>query len=98
MLVIYNVIYAKPTWTKEEALAHLCDNGVSDVLQCEENDKALCFTLLEKSKDDTSSSRALPITESVCLIVKDLKIKDADQIGATSSEVVMTKVEESETV
>jgi hypothetical protein len=98
MLVIYNVIYAKPTWAKEEALTHLTDNGVSDVLGCEENDTALCFTLLEKPKDDTSSSRALPITESVCLIVKDLKIKDADQIGTTPSEVVMTKVEASETV
>ena len=95
MLVIYNVVYTKPTWAKEEAIVHLNDNGVTDILGCEENDTALCFTLTQKPKDDTSSSRALPITESVCLIVKDLKIKDADQIDSTPSEIVMTKVEES---
>jgi hypothetical protein len=77
MITIYNVLYSKPDWTKASAIAHMTENGVSDVLQCEETEEALCFTLATKPKEDTKPSRALPITNSVCLIIKDLNIPDS---------------------
>jgi hypothetical protein len=76
MITVYNVIYAKPVWTKATAITHLTENGVSDILQCEETDGALCFTLTIKNKDDLKPSRALPLTDSVCLIIRDLNIPD----------------------
>jgi len=78
MITIYNVLYSKPLWTKETAMAHLATNGVENILECEENDKVLCFTLMIKPKEDTLSSRMLPITESVCLVIKDLLLPDSD--------------------
>jgi hypothetical protein len=76
MITIYNVLYSKPEWTKETAITHLTENGASDILQCEETDQAVCFTLTVKPKEDIKPSRMLPITESVCLIIKDLNIPE----------------------
>lgn len=77
MLTIYNVIYTKPEWTRENALAHLGKNGVKLVLQCEENDKCCCFTINQKDAEDTKESRFIPITDSVGLIIKDLDLPEA---------------------
>jgi len=77
MITIYNVLYAKSEWTRASAIAHLTENGVSDILQCEETDRALAFTLCIKPKEDTKPSRMLSLTDSVCLIIKDLNIPDA---------------------
>ena len=76
MITVYNVIYAKPVWTRASAIEHMTGNGVTDILQCEETDGAVCFTLSIKPKEDTTPSRALPLTDSVCLIIRDLKIPD----------------------
>jgi len=91
MITIYNVLYSKPEWTRTTAIAHLTENGVSDILQCEETDQALAFTLSIKPKEDTKPSRMLPLTDSVCLIIKDLNIPDA------SSEPIAEIMEEGKT-
>lgn len=81
MITIYNVLYSKPEWTRATAMTHLTENGVSDILQCEETDEALCFTLTVKPKEDEKPSRMLPLTDSVCLIIKDLNIPDARTVS-----------------
>ena len=81
MITVYNVLYSKPEWTRESAIAHLTDNGVSDILQCEETEQALCFTLTVKPKEDEKPSRMLPLTDSVCLIIRDLNIPDASNVS-----------------
>lgn len=86
MITIYNVLYSKPEWTRTTAIAHLTENGVSDILQCEETDEALCFTLTVKPKEDEKPSRMLPITESVCLIIKDLNIPEPIEEKVQSEE------------
>jgi hypothetical protein len=78
MLTIYNVIYTKPEWTRENALAHLGKNGVKLVLQCEENDKCCCFTIKQKDAEDTKDSRFIPLTDSVGLIIKDLELPEKE--------------------
>jgi len=80
------VLYSKPEWTKATATFHLTENGVSDILQCEETDKAICFTLTVKPKEDEKPSRMLPITESVCLIIKDLNIPEPIEEKVQSEE------------
>lgn len=77
MITIYNVLYSKPLWTKETAIDHMTENGVDNIIECEENDSVLCFTLALKPETDTLSSRMLPITESVCLVIKDLRLPDS---------------------
>jgi hypothetical protein len=76
MITVYNVIYAKPVWTRASAIEHMTGNGVTDILQCEETEGAICFTLSIKPSNDLTPSRALPLTDSVCLIIRDLKIPD----------------------
>jgi hypothetical protein len=76
MITIFNVIYAKPVWTRQTAIAHMTENGVNDILQCEETDGAMCFTLTVKQDD--KPSRLLQLTDSVCLVIKDLNIPDAE--------------------
>lgn len=86
MITIYNVLYSKPEWTKATAITHLTENGVSDILQCEETDEAVCFTLTVKPKEDVKPSRMLPITDSVCLIIKDLNIPEPIEEKVQSEE------------
>ena len=86
MITIYNVLYSKPEWTKATAITHLTENGVSDILQCEETDEAICFTLTVKPTEDTKPSRMLSITESVCMIVKDLNIPEPKEEKEQSEE------------
>jgi hypothetical protein len=73
MITVYNIIYAKPVWCAETAFAHLLVCGVSP-LDKEENENAICYTLLEKPETDKLPSRFLPLSENVAVIIKDLNL------------------------
>lgn len=75
-IIVYNIIYTKPEWNRDTALAHLLVNGQRP-LGCEENECCLCFLLKEKSKDE-EPSLMVPLSDSVALIIKNVGLPQQD--------------------
>ena len=78
MDTIYNIIFVKKEWTKENAHNFLVENNFK-FKTLEETDEVLCFLINEKDITiDTKPSLLLSLTETVFIIVKDNGIVCSD--------------------
>ena len=84
MITTYAVIYTKPDWTMQSALAHLSKHCPETQIGCSENDKCYAFTINENKEGHATNF--LPLSDTVACIVKDLNLPPCSPVEEPEQE------------